>query len=246
MRHRGELRQAAIALRGRGAACNPACTGCNPLCWRLQPHELEAATTRVPYVSKVVLLCHGPMAASEAMAAASTDAVQILCDPEVLYLLWLYLLWLQIMCDPEVRCNPTHPRCDPVYQRLQPHAPRLQPHVSRLQPMRLAVTSCMPAGALWRDGAQATLQPGMFKRLPWWCHSLPSRPPRTHGFGSGLLYSTRFSVAHCNRCQHRLPVRGAFRAPLLRCQATTAWHTRGHRAPCHRRQLSLPRPRQTV
>ena len=60
----------------------------------------------------------------------------------------------------------------------------------------------MPAGALWRDGAQATLQPGMFKRPPWWCHSLPPRPPRTHGFGSGLLYSTRFSVAHCNRCRH--------------------------------------------
>ena len=95
---------------------------------------MEAATTRVPYVSKVVLLCHGPMAASEAMAAASTDAVQILCDPEVLYLLWLYLLWLQILCDPEARCNPTHSRCDPVYRRLQPHAPRLQPHVSRLQP----------------------------------------------------------------------------------------------------------------
>jgi hypothetical protein len=30
------------------------------------------------------------MAAPLAMAAASSDAVQILCDPEVLYLLWLY------------------------------------------------------------------------------------------------------------------------------------------------------------
>ena len=58
---------------------------------------MKAATTRVtcpPYVSKVLLLCRGPMAASEAMAAASTDATQILCDPEVLYLLWLYLPWL--------------------------------------------------------------------------------------------------------------------------------------------------------
>ena len=42
----------------------------------------------------------------------------------------------------------------------------------------------------------------MSKRPPWWCHSLPPRPPGAHGFGSELLYSTRFSVAHCNPCRH--------------------------------------------
>jgi len=46
-RRRGGLRRAAIALRGRGAACNPVCARCSSLCCRLQPHELEAPTTLV-------------------------------------------------------------------------------------------------------------------------------------------------------------------------------------------------------
>jgi hypothetical protein len=178
--------------------------GCNHMSWRLPPHSSDCHPT---------LCFQGDAAVPRPNGSAPGDGGRLLrrgADPVrprgtilAMAILTMAILAVAIlamailaMAILAMAANPVRPR-----GTLQLYAPTLRPCVSeaasvcsqaatptffRLQLYVSRVTSCMSAGALWRDGAQAALQPGMLKRPPWWCHSLPPRPPESHGFGSGF------------------------------------------------------------